>query len=106
MWLQIFKSVSRLAAESRKYFYSREFHREIMNLDKILTDLAGLAVIILGLVSLTEAILQVQLIGQRLPFTQGVMISLFTISFGGVLLTESASKAFQKLRLKSREMMK
>ncbi len=77
-----------------------------MNLDKILTDLAGLAVIILGLVSLTEAILQVQLIGQRLPFTQGVMISLFTISFGGVLLTESASKAFQKLRLKSREMMK
>lgn len=77
-----------------------------MNLDKILTDLAGLAVIILGLVSLTEAILQVQLIGQRLPFIQGVMISLFTISFGGVLLTESASKAFQKLRLKSREMMK
>lgn len=77
-----------------------------MNLDKILTDLAGLSVIILGLVSLTEAILQVQLIGQRLPFTQGVMISLFTISFGGVLLTESASKAFQKLRLKSREMMK
>lgn len=77
-----------------------------MNLDQILTDLAGLAVIILGLVSLTEAILQVQLIGQRLPFTQGVMISLFTISFGGVLLTESASKAFQKLRLKSREMMK
>jgi hypothetical protein len=77
-----------------------------MNLDQILTDLAGLSVIILGLVSLTEAILQVQLIGQRLPFTQGVMISLFTISFGGVLLTESASKAFQKLRLKSREMMK
>jgi hypothetical protein len=77
-----------------------------MDLDQILTDLAGLAVIILGLVSLTEAILQVQLIGQRLPFTQGVMISLFTISFGGVLLTESASKAFQKLRLKSREMMK
>lgn len=77
-----------------------------MNLDKILTDLAGLSVIILGLVSLTEAILQVQLIGQRLPFIQGVMISLFTISFGGVLLTESASKAFQKLRLKSREMMK
>ena len=76
-----------------------------MNLDQILTDLAGLAVIILGLVSLTEAILQVQLIGQRLPFTQGVMISLFAISFGGVLLTESASKAFQKLRLKSREMM-
>ncbi|EHK02556.1 hypothetical protein HRED_04091 [Candidatus Haloredivivus sp. G17] len=77
-----------------------------MDLDQILTDLAGLSVIILGLVSLTEAILQVQLIGQRLPFTQGVMISLFTISFGGVLLTESASKAFQKLRLKSREMMK
>lgn len=77
-----------------------------MDLDQTLTDIAGLAVIVVGLVSLTEAILQVRLIGQRLPFTQGVIISLFTISFGGVLLTESASKAFQKLRLKCGEMVK
>ena len=69
-----------------------------MDLDNILTDLTGTAIILVGLVSLFESLLRVSLIGSRLPFLQGTMISLFTVSFGGVLMTESASKAFKKIR--------
>ena len=69
-----------------------------MGLEEYITDLAGLAIIILGLISLTESLLQVQIIGSRMPLTQGTMISLFAISFGAVLLTENATKAFAKIK--------
>ena len=69
-----------------------------MGLEEYITDLAGLAIIILGLISLTESLLQVQIIGSRMPLTQGTMISLFAISFGAVLLTENATKAFEKIK--------
>jgi len=76
-----------------------------MDLDQIITDIAGLAVILVGLISLTESLLQTQIVGQRLPLIQGVVISLFAVSFGAVLMTQNASKAFQKLRLKSGQML-
>jgi len=69
-----------------------------MDLDNFVTDLTGLAVILVGLVSLMESLLRVSLIGSKLPFLQGTLISLFTVSFGGVLLTESASQALRNLR--------
>ena len=69
-----------------------------MSLDDFVTDLAGVATILVGLVSLFESLLRVSVIGSKLPFLQGTLISLFTVSFGGVLLTESASQAFRKLR--------
>lgn len=77
-----------------------------MDLDKAVTDLTGLFIIVIGLLSLSESLLQVSFVGERLPFVQGALISLFTVSFGAVLLTENASKAFRKLRLKSRDMLK
>jgi hypothetical protein len=77
-----------------------------MDLDKIITDLTGLTIIVVGLLSLSESLLQVSFIGERLPFVQGTVISLFTVSFGAVLLTENASRAFRKLRLKSRDLLR
>lgn len=71
-----------------------------MKFDSTLTDIIGLAVMIVGLISLFESLLQVQLIGSSLPMVQGTVISLFAISFGGILLTKSATEAFKKLRLK------
>jgi hypothetical protein len=71
-----------------------------MKFDSILTDVIGLAVMIVGLVSLFESLLQVQLIGSSLPMVQGTVISLFAISFGGILLTRSATEAFNRLRAK------
>lgn len=77
-----------------------------MDKDSILTDAAGAAIILIGLGSLTEALLQVELLGESLPLIQGTVISLFAISFGGVLITESATVAFKRLRLKCTEMIK
>lgn len=69
-----------------------------MGLDQRVTDLAGLLIIVLGLVSLTESLLQVQIVGKGMPLMQGTFVSLFAVSFGGVLLTKGASKAFEKFR--------
>lgn len=70
-----------------------------MKFDRILTDFAGVSVMLIGLISLTESLLQVQIIGNKMPLTQGTMISLFTVSFGAVLMTENATKAFEKFRV-------
>lgn len=75
-----------------------------MDYDSVFTDVVGGFVMAVGLVSLTEAILQVELVGSSLPLVQRVFISLFAISFGGVLLTESASEAFKRLRLKCKDL--
>lgn len=75
-----------------------------MSFDTLVTDLTGFMVIVVGLFSLTESLLQVSLIGSSLPLVQGTLVSLFAVSFGGVLLTESASEAFRRLRLKTRKM--
>lgn len=77
-----------------------------MDLDELVTDLTGLTIIVIGLLSLSESLLQVSFIGDRLPFFQGALISLFTVSFGAVLLTENASKAFRKLRVKCGDLMR
>ncbi|MFB6192702.1 MAG: hypothetical protein ABEK00_00450 [Candidatus Nanohaloarchaea archaeon] len=71
-----------------------------MNLDKTLTDVSGLAVIVIGLFSLMDSLFKLQ--GNSLPTVKGTMLSLFVISFGAVLMTESATKAFKELRMKYR----
>ena len=75
---------------------------DVMRFDTFVTDLTGFVVMMVGLVSLSESLLQVRLIGSSLPLVQGTLVSLFAVSFGGVLLTESASEAFRRLRLKTR----
>ena len=77
-----------------------------MELDRVLTDITGIAIMAIGLISLTESLLQVALIGDELPMVQGTIISLFAVSFGGLLMTESASQAFRRLRVKCSEMLK
>ena len=77
-----------------------------MELDRVLTDTAGLTIMAIGLVSLTESLLQVALIGDELPMVQGTIISFFAVSFGGLLMTESASQAFRRLRMKCGEMLR
>lgn len=69
-----------------------------MGLDQRVTDLAGLLIIVLGLVSLTESLLQVQIVGKGMPLMQGTFVSLFAVSFGAVLMTENATKAFEKIK--------
>lgn len=69
-----------------------------MRLDRYVTDAAGLVIIVVGLISLTESLLQVQVVGSRMPMAQGTVISLFTVSFGTVLLTRSATEAFERIR--------
>ena len=69
-----------------------------MDFDSVVTDAAGLVVIVIGLVSLTEALLQVEIVGDSMPLMQGTVVSLFAVSFGAVLLTENASTAFRKIR--------
>ena len=76
-----------------------------MDKDNLLTDFAGGAIIVVGLVSLTESLLQAELAGDSLPMVQGTVVSLFAISFGGVLMTESATEAFKRLRLRCTEML-
>ena len=76
-----------------------------MDYDGFVTDIVGIAVIITGLLSLIESVLQVQLIGSSLPMVQGTLISLFTVSFGAILLTEGATEAFKQIRLRSREII-
>ena len=71
-----------------------------MDYDGFTTDIIGMVIIIAGLFSLIESLLQVRLIGDTLPMVQGAFISLFTVSFGAVLLTEGATAAFKKLRLR------
>ena len=68
------------------------------NQEKIVTDLTGLAIIFIGLISLTEALLQVKLIGSELPLYQGTFVSMTAILLGAVLLTENATKALKQLR--------
>jgi hypothetical protein len=77
-----------------------------MKFDSVLTDVFGLAVMLVGLVFLFESLLQVRLIGSSLPMVQGAVVSLFAISFGGVMLTNSASAAFRRLRLKCWKLLK
>ena len=69
-----------------------------MSLDRYVTDAAGLVIIVVGLISLTESLLQVKVVGSRMPMVQGTVISLFTVSFGAVLLTRSATEAFERIR--------
>ena len=69
-----------------------------MDLEEVLTDISGLMVIVIGLVSLTESLLQVKLVGHRLPLTQGAFISMFAIGFGAVLMTENATKALKAFK--------
>ena len=76
-----------------------------MDYDGFITDIIGAAIIIVGLLSLIESVLQVRLIGSTLPMVQGTMISLFTVSFGAILLTEGATEAFKQLRIKSRDII-
>jgi hypothetical protein len=76
-----------------------------MDHDGFVTDIIGVAVIITGLLSLIESVLQVRLIGSTLPMVQGTLISLFTVSFGVILLTEGATEAFKQIRLRSREII-
>lgn len=70
-------------------------------MDNLVTDLIGVAIMLIGLVSLAESLLQARIIGSSLPMIQGTLVSLFAISFGGVLMTKSATDAFRRLRLKS-----
>lgn len=67
-----------------------------MDYDGFVTDIVGFSVIMTGLLSLIESVLQVQLVGSSLPIVQGTLISLFTVSFGAILLTEGATKAFNR----------
>jgi len=76
-----------------------------MDYDGFVTDIAGVAIIITGLLSLVESVLQVQLFGIMLPMVQGTMISLFTVSFGATLLTQGATEAFKQLRVRSRKII-
>lgn len=76
-----------------------------MDYDGFVTDIAGIAVIITGLLSLIESVLQLRLIGSSLPMVQGTLISLFTVSFGAILLTEGATEAFKQIRLRSRDII-
>lgn len=76
-----------------------------MDYDGFVTDIVGVAIIIVGLLSLIESVLQVRLIGSTLPIVQGTMISLFTVSFGGVLLTEGATEALKRLRVRCGELI-
>ncbi len=69
-----------------------------MDFDSAFTNFAGVIIILIGLVSLTESLLRVNFVGDSLPLVQGSFISLFTVSFGAVLLTEDASKAFTKFK--------
>lgn len=69
-----------------------------MDFDRAVTDAAGLVVIVIGLVSLTEALLQVEIFGDNMPMIQGTVVSLFAVSFGAVLMTENASVAFRRIR--------
>jgi len=68
-----------------------------MEFEEALTDLSGLAVIFIGTLSLAEALLQVKLVGSRLPMFQGAFISMFAISFGAVLMRESSTEALKTL---------
>ena len=68
-----------------------------MEIEELLTDFAGLAVIAIGTVSLAEALLQAKIIGSGLPMIQGAFISMFAISFGAVLMRESATEALKTL---------
>jgi len=68
-----------------------------MEFEEALTDLAGILVIVIGTVSLTEALLQVKLIGSGLPMIQGAFISMFAISFGAILMRESSTEALKTL---------
>jgi len=72
----------------------------------VFTDAVGLTIMLVGVISLTESLLQVQLVGSRLPLVQGTVISLFAVSFGGVLMTESATKAFNKISARCRKGLK
>lgn len=74
-----------------------------MDFDRVITDATGLIVIVVGLVSLTEALLQVEIVGSSMPLMQGTIVSLFAVSFGAVLMTENASVAFRKIRSVFRE---
>ena len=69
-----------------------------MDFDSAFTNFAGVIIILIGLVSLTESLLRVNFVGDSLPLVQGSFISLFTVSFGAVLLTEDDSKAFTKFK--------
>lgn len=69
-----------------------------MDFDEALTDLAGVMIILIGLVSLSEALLRIELVGDGLPLVQGAFVSLFAVGFGAVLLTEDASRAFRVFR--------
>jgi len=69
-----------------------------MDFDSAFTNFAGVIIILIGLVSLTESLLRVNFVGDSLPLVQGSFISLFTVSFGAVLLTEGASRAFTKFK--------
>lgn len=77
-----------------------------MDNDDLLTDLAGGVIIVVGLVSLTESLLQAEIVGDSLPMVQGTIVSLFAVSFGAVLITESATAAFRRLRLKCKNLIK
>ena len=77
--------------------YSKTKKQIIMEIEELLTDFAGLAVIAIGTVSLAEALLQAKIIGSGLPMIQGAFISMFAISFGAVLMRESSTEALKTL---------
>jgi hypothetical protein len=66
--------------------------------EELITDLAGIIIMFIGLVSLTESLLQKQLIGAKLPLVQGTFISLTAVMLGSIMMTENATKAFKYLR--------
>lgn len=69
-----------------------------MGFDDKITDLTGLTIITIGLISLTESLLQLKIIGGRLPLTQGAFVSMFAVGFGAVMMTEDATQAFKTLK--------
>lgn len=69
------------------------------DLEDVVTNLSGIVVVFIGLLGLVESLLQFSLVGDsQLPLVKGSTISLFSIGFGLVLLTEGASTALRKLK--------
>ncbi|MBS8120605.1 hypothetical protein [Haloferax volcanii] len=57
------------------------------------TSALGALLVVLGLVPVTEALFQINIVGGTLPFKQGWVMGLFTIGVGVLLATRGATKA-------------
>ena len=69
-----------------------------MDFDRAVTNFAGLGIVLIGLASLADSLLQIGVFGRPPGLFQGTMLSIFTVLMGGVLLTESATAALKQFR--------